>query len=129
MTALEYGSGIGITSFLLKDYLKEITSMGKSSEMVSVMNEKIGTTKVKKLKALNFDLEHTDYKGGKFDLNFTQMVLHHVADIDYIIKNFYNLLNSGGNLAIADFYHGDGSFHGERRKFLTLKQNNLMYCC
>ena len=28
MTALEYGAGTGITSFLLKDYLKEITLNG-----------------------------------------------------------------------------------------------------
>ena len=34
MTALEYGAGTGITSFLLKDHLKEITLMDNSSEMV-----------------------------------------------------------------------------------------------
>ena len=113
MVALEYGAGTGITSFLLKDYLKEITLMDSSSEMVRVMNEKIKTTKVKNLKTLNFDLEHTDYKGGKFDLIFTQMVLHHVTDIENIIKKFYNLLNPGGYLAIADLYPEDGSFHGE----------------
>jgi ubiquinone/menaquinone biosynthesis C-methylase UbiE len=113
MTALEYGAGTGITSFLLKDYLKEITLMDNSSEMVKVMNEKIKTTKVKNLKALNFDLEHTDYKGGKFDLIFTQMVLHHVTDTENIIKTFYGLLNPEGYLAIADLYPEDGSFHGE----------------
>lgn len=113
MTALEYGAGTGITSFLLKDYLKEITLMDNSSEMVRVMNEKIKTTKVKNLKALNFDLEHTDFKAGKFDLIFTQMVLHHVTDIEHIIKIFNNLLNPGGYLAIADLYSEDGSFHGE----------------
>ena len=113
MTALEYGAGTGITSFLLKDYLKEITLMDNSSEMVKVMNEKIKTTKVKNLKALNFDLEHTDYKGGKFDLIFTQMVLHHVTDTENIIKTFYGLLNPEGYLAIADLFPEDGSFHGE----------------
>jgi len=113
MTALEYGAGTGITSFLLKDYLKEITLMDNSSEMVKVMNEKIKTTKVKNLKALNFDLEHTDYKGGKFDLIFTQMVLHHVTDTENIIKTFYGLLNPEGYVAIADLYPEDGSFHGE----------------
>ena len=113
MTALEYGAGTGIASFMLKDYLKEITLMDSSSEMVRAMNDKIKTTKVKNLKTLNFDLEHEDYKAGKFDLIFTQMVLHHVADIENIIKKFYNLLNPGGYLAIADLYTEDGSFHGE----------------
>ena len=113
MIALEYGAGTGIASFLLKDYLKEITLMDSSSEMVRVMNEKIKTTKVKNLKTLNFDLEHTDYSGGKFDLIFTQMVLHHVTDIENIIRKFYNLLKPDGYIAIADLYPEDGSFHGE----------------
>jgi tRNA (cmo5U34)-methyltransferase len=113
MTALEYGAGTGIVSFLLKDYLKEITLMDNSSEMVRIINEKIKTTKVRNLKTLNFDLEHADYIGGKFDLIFTQMVFHHVTDIENIINKFYNLLNPGGHLAIADLYPEDGSFHGK----------------
>ena len=113
MTALEYGAGTGIASFMLKDYIKEITLMDNSSEMVRAINDKIRTTKVKNLKTLNFDLEHKDYKAGKFDLIFTQMVLHHVADIENIIKKFYDLLNLGGYLAIADLYTEDGSFHGD----------------
>jgi ubiquinone/menaquinone biosynthesis C-methylase UbiE len=113
MTALEYGAGTGIASFLLKDHLKEITLMDNSSEMVRIMNEKIKTTKVRNLKTLNFDLENMDYKGDRFDLIFTQMVFHHVADIEDIIKKFYDLQNPGGHLAIADLYPEDGSFHGK----------------
>ena len=113
MTALEYGAGTGITSFLLKDHLKEITLMDNSTEMVKVMNDKIKASKAKNLKVLNFDLEHSDYNGGKFDLILTQMVLHHVIDIESIIKRFRNLLNQGGYLAIADLYEEDGSFHGD----------------
>ncbi len=113
MTALEYGAGTGIAGFMLKDYIEEITLMDSSSEMVRAINDKIRTTKVKNLKTLNFDLEHNDYKAGKFDLIFTQMVLHHVADVENIIKKFYDLLNTGGHLAIADLYTEDGSFHGD----------------
>jgi len=113
MIALEYGAGTGIASFLLKDYLKEITLMDNSSEMVRVIDEKIKSTKFPNLKALNFDLEHSDYTDGKFDFIFNQMVLHHVDDIENIIRKFYNLLNPGGYIAIADLYPENGSFHGE----------------
>lgn len=113
MTALEYGAGTGITSFLLKDDLKEIILMDNSSEMVKIMKEKIKKSNVKNVKTLMFDLEHFNYTKGKFDLIFTQMVLHHVVDIDTIISRFNQLLNPGGYLAIADLYHEDGSFHGE----------------
>lgn len=113
MIALEYGAGTGITSFILKDQLKEITLMDNSSEMVKVMNEKIESSQAKNLKTLNFNLEVDEYKDGKFDLIFTQMVLHHVIDIDRIIKKFHQLLNRHSYLAIADLKEEDGSFHGE----------------
>jgi len=113
MTALEYGAGTGVTSFLLKDYVKEITLMDNSSEMLRMINEKIDSAKVMNLKALNFNLETQEYNDGKFDLIFTQMVLHHVFDVEKIIGVFNTLLNQGGFLAIADLYEEDGSFHGE----------------
>jgi ubiquinone/menaquinone biosynthesis C-methylase UbiE len=114
MTAMEYGAGTGIASFLLRDSLKEIILMDNSSEMVRVINEKIETAKVTNLKVLNFDLEHNDLNGNlKFDLIFSQMVLHHVDDIDTVIHKFGKLLNPGGYLAIADLYEEDGSFHGD----------------
>jgi ubiquinone/menaquinone biosynthesis C-methylase UbiE len=110
---MEYGAGTGITSFLLKELVGEITLMDNSPEMVKIMNEKIKAAKTKNLKALNFDLEHSEFLEGKFDLIFTQMVLHHVVDIDSIIKKFSTLVSPGGFLAIADLYEEDGSFHGE----------------
>ena len=113
MTALEYGAGTGIGSFLLKDYLKRITLMDNSSEMVKIIEEKIRSLKVNNLRALNFNLETHVYREEKFDLIFTQMVLHHVNDIEKIISRFHTLLNPQGHLAIADLYEEDGSFHGE----------------
>jgi len=113
MTALEYGAGTGITSFILKDHFKEITMMDNSEEMVKIMNEKIKTAGTKNLNSILFNLEKDNWTGKKFDLILTQMVLHHVIDIDNIIGKFHELLNQGGFLAIADLYPEDGSFHGE----------------
>jgi tRNA (cmo5U34)-methyltransferase len=113
MTALEFGAGTGLTSFLIKDQLKEITMMDSSSEMVRIMNEKIEAVQAKNLKATYFDLEKNDWHNGKFDLIISQMVLHHVEDIESIIKKFYLMLNPGGYMAIADLYPEDGSFHGD----------------
>lgn len=113
MSALEYGAGTGVASFLLKDYLKKITLMDNSTEMVKIIEEKIRSGKVKNLKVINFDLEQNDYKSEKFDLIFNQMVLHHVTDTESIIHKFGELINPGGYLAIADLYKEDGSFHEE----------------
>jgi ubiquinone/menaquinone biosynthesis C-methylase UbiE len=111
--ALEFGAGTGILSFMLKDYFDEITLMDSSPEMVRIINEKIEVAGVKNFKPLLFDLEHNEYTGNRFDLIFTQMVLHHVSDIELIIDRFFKMLSPGGNLAIADLYPEDGSFHGD----------------
>jgi ubiquinone/menaquinone biosynthesis C-methylase UbiE len=113
MTGLEFGAGTGITSFLLSVYLKEITMMDNSREMVRMMNEKILKLSATNLRPVFFDLEHSDYREGSFDLIFTQMVTHHIADIESIFNKFSALLNTGGYLAIADLYSEDGSFHGD----------------
>jgi tRNA (cmo5U34)-methyltransferase len=112
MIALEYGAGTGITSFLLKDYLREITMMDSSAEMVRVMLEKTRATNVVNLKPLLFDLEKQEWTGGQFDLLITQMVLHHVLDLENIFRKFFEIIKPGGYLAIADLYPEDGSFHG-----------------
>jgi len=111
MRALEYGAGTGILSFLMKDKFSEIVLMDSSKEMIRVCEEKVTYFKAGHIKPLWFDLEHQDYD-GKFDIIYSQMVLHHVNDVDTILNKFDALLNPGGLLAIADLYTEDGSFHG-----------------
>lgn len=113
MEALEYGAGTGISSFILKDFLERITLMDNSIEMIKIINQKIAATKVQNLHAVHFDLEYDDYSDSSFDLIFTQMVLHHVNDIESIITRFSKMLNKDGFIAIADLYREDGSFHGD----------------
>jgi len=112
MNALEYGSGTALLSFALMDRFAEIVLMDNSREMTAVTEEKIAARQIKNMKPIFFDLEHDDYS-GKFDIIYSQMVMHHVNDVDAILLKFYNLLNPGGYLAIADLYAEDGSFHGE----------------
>lgn len=113
MKALEFGSGTGITSFFLKDHLGEITLMDSSREMLRVADEKIDASGSDNLKTLFHDLSVTNYTENSFDLIFSQMVVHHISDVEDIISKFHSLLNPGGYLAIADLYPEDGSFHGE----------------
>jgi tRNA (cmo5U34)-methyltransferase len=113
MKALEFGAGTGILSFLLADRFTEITLMDSSREMVNVMKEKVLKTGLDHLKPLFFDLEKEDFTLRTFDCIYTQMVMHHVADIGGVVNRFYRLLNPGGWLAIADLYKEDGTFHSE----------------
>ncbi|RPH32030.1 MAG: class I SAM-dependent methyltransferase [Bacteroidales bacterium] len=112
MEALEFGAGTGILSFMLKDNLHKIILMDSSAEMVRIIEGKVAETKADNLKPMLFDLEREVFSEKRFDLIFTQMVLHHVADVESIIDKFSKMLNIGGYLAIADLYKEDGSFHG-----------------
>ena len=113
MKALEFGAGTGLLSFALRSYFTEIILMDSSREMVKVTEEKLRAGHIKNMTALYFDLEKRNYTNRTFDIIYSQMVFHHVANTEKLIKKFYKLLNPGGVLAIADLYKEDGSFHGE----------------
>jgi 2-polyprenyl-3-methyl-5-hydroxy-6-metoxy-1,4-benzoquinol methylase len=111
MKALEYGAGTGLLSFNLRDRFTEIVLMDNSSEMIKVCHEKVAYYGALHMKPLLFDLEQHDYH-EKFDIIYSQMVLHHVNKVELLLNRFYDLLNAGGYLVIADLYAEDGSFHG-----------------
>ena len=111
-TALEFGAGSGLLSLLLSDQLKEITLMDGSLGMINIIKEKIASGGFKHLKPVHLDLEKEPFTGS-YDLIFSQMVFHHVEDIDGVLEKFHLFLNPGGFLAIADLYPEDGSFHGD----------------
>lgn len=113
MSAMEFGAGTGLLSFMLKDHLGEITLIDNSEGMVRVLNEKLKTEKSSRMKAVRADLEHEDLPAESFDIVYTLMVMHHVGDPEAVIRKFHRLLRPGGHLAIADLYSEDGSFHGE----------------
>jgi ubiquinone/menaquinone biosynthesis C-methylase UbiE len=78
--------------------------------MTAVAEEKINSQGIQNMKPLFFDLEHQNYT-DKFDIIYTQMVMHHVQDVDVMLLKFYSILNPGGFIAIADLYTEDGTFH------------------
>lgn len=128
---LEFGAGTGIAAFLLKDHFRKIVMIDSSPGMVRIMKRKILKSNAKNLYVRLFDLERNPWRGRKFDLVMTQMVLHHIADTEGIIIKFHNLLRPGGYLAIADLYPEDGSFHGDgftgHRGFDTDWLTELLY--
>jgi ubiquinone/menaquinone biosynthesis C-methylase UbiE len=111
MKALEFGAGTGLLSFALKNHFALITLMDSSEEMIKATFEKIIYAKERSLIPVFFDLEKKNYTEQKFDMVFSQMVMHHVKDIDKMFDKFYGLLNKKGKLAIADLYTEDGTFH------------------
>jgi len=64
------------------------------------------------MKPVKLDLTSDPLPSKQFDLVYTMMTLHHIPDTQLILTQFYELLNSGGYLCVADLDKEDGSFHG-----------------
>ena len=111
--AMEYGSGTGLLSFNLKDDLGYIVLADSAEVMLDVADRKIKEQGVENMETLYIDLLQKSIYDHTFDLIYTMMALHHIADTEKIIKTFYEILNPGGQLVIIDLDSEDGSFHGD----------------
>ncbi|OIP00371.1 MAG: hypothetical protein AUJ97_07820 [Bacteroidetes bacterium CG2_30_32_10] len=112
MKGFEFGCGTGLVSINLQPYLKTITLADNSQGMLNVVKEKIRKQKFSNLNILKTDLIQGKIPTEKFDIIYTVMTMHHIADINAILTRFHFLLNNMGYLAIVDLDKEDGSFHG-----------------
>ncbi len=111
MSALEYGCGTGLLSFVLQSDLGYITLADTSQGMLDVLAEKISASGVDNMTPLRLDLSVDPLPGPTFDLTYSLMTLHHIADAKGILKKFHALLKPGGWLCVSDLDREDGTFH------------------
>ena len=112
LSALEYGCGTGLLSFALSRELGSITLADSSAGMLAVLREKIAASGADHLRPMRLDLTVDPLPAERYDLIYTLMTLHHVSDVDRILRDFHALLRPDGALCIADLDREDGSFHG-----------------
>jgi 2-polyprenyl-3-methyl-5-hydroxy-6-metoxy-1,4-benzoquinol methylase/dienelactone hydrolase len=112
MRALEYGCGTGLLSFALREAVGPITLVDSSRGMIETLERKIAATGATAMTPRLLDLAGGDRLEGEYDLVYTLMTLHHVADIPHLLDAFHGILAPGGYLCIADLDQEDGSFHG-----------------
>jgi ubiquinone/menaquinone biosynthesis C-methylase UbiE len=111
MNALEYGCGTGLLSFALQPNLGCITLADTSQGMLDVLSEKIASDGVTHMRPIRLDLTVDSLPAEQYDLTYSLMTLHHIADTKHILTQFHALLKSGGYLLVADLDKEDGSFH------------------
>ena len=118
MRALEVGGGTGRLSILLADRVGSVVVTDPSGGMVRVAQERIEAAGLRdRLRAAQADLT-TDPLDGAYDVVWSSMALHHVADPDGLLRSVAGLLVNGGRLAIADLDDDpDGAFHAEKPDF------------
>lgn len=101
-TLLDYGSGTGLVSLGLVDYVKELFLVDSSKEMTAIATQKITDKQITNAQAICRDLldEELDLK---VDIILVSLVLLHIPNTELILSKLYNQLKPGGQLIIVDF--------------------------
>ncbi len=113
LCGFEYGCGTGLLSFALQPRLQHIALADSSPGMLGVLREKIAASGIGNMTPIQLDLTSDPLPEQRFDLIYSLMTFHHIADTDAILRDLFTLLYSSGHLCIADLDSEDGSFHGE----------------
>lgn len=118
MRALDIGGGTGRLSILLADRVGSVVVTDPSAGMVRVARERIRSAGLAdRLRAVRADLV-TDGLEGSYDVAWSSMALHHVQDLDALLRSVATLLVDGGRLCIADLDEDrDGAFHADKVDF------------
>lgn len=111
-TALEVGCGTGTLALLLSAEIGHILATDASAGMIAKLREKLASHAPGNITAGQMDLLKGDSPNRTFDLVYTAMALHHVADTSRFLTLLLSCLNPEGTLFIADLCEEDGSFHG-----------------
>ncbi len=111
MSALEIGCGTGLLSFALREDFASITLADTSQGMLGVLSGKIKAAKAGNMHPVRLDLCVDPLPAQRFHVAYSLMALHHIPDTDGILRRFYDVLEPGGWLVIADLDKEDGSFH------------------
>ena len=116
--ALDVGGGTGRLSILLADRVGSVVVTDPSGGMVQVAQERIEAAGLAdRLRAVRADLT-SDPIEGSYDVAWSSMALHHVPDLDALLRALAGLLAGGGRLAIADLDRDpDGAFHADKVDF------------
>lgn len=115
--ALEFGCGTGLVSFNLLLVVREITLIDSSEEMIHVVKNKIKNCAIHNMSALEMNIVKDDQLPTQYDLIYSSMALHHVADTKKLLSKLYKHLEKGGRICIVDLIEEDGSFHREDKEF------------
>src|SRR4051794_877452 len=118
MKAVDVGGGTGRLSILLADLVGSVVVTDTSAGMVQVARERIEAAGLSnRLRAVQADLT-TDRLDGRYDVAWSSMALHHVQDLDGLLRSLAGHLIDGGRLSIADLDEDpDGAFHADKVDF------------
>ena len=111
MHLADFGSGTGLLLREIAPYVNKITAIDRSKSMNEVLRNNLDEIDCQvEILPIDLSIEKPDIT---FDGIISSMTMHHVKDINRLFETFYDMLKSGGFIALADLDCEDGSFHSE----------------
>jgi len=111
MELMDFGAGTGLLSYFVAPYVKKITAVDNSPSMLLEFQNKCDEF-VCETEVIEKDLSE-ETLDRKFDGVISSMTIHHLDDTLALFSKFYDMLDDGGFIAIADLDSEDGSFHSD----------------
>lgn len=121
MDVLDYGCGTGLLGLYLLPHVRSITGADNSEGMLSVLRQKVAKLGADNIRTLRLNLEQDAIPSDRYDLITVGMALHHIADVQRVLRAFFSMLRPGGCLCVADLDTEPGTFHGPNPQDLGVR--------
>lgn len=110
--ALEVGAGTGVVTMIMAPKLAHLTALDPKSGMLGMLREKLARRPQYPVEVV-VGKAPEQIPDDQYDLVYSVLTMHHVADVPGMLKGIAPHVQSGGRIAIADLDVEDGSFHYE----------------
>lgn len=111
MRVLDYGCGTGLVSLFLAPHVRSVTGADNSPGMLDVLRRKIAESGIGNMDLLQLDLQYDRAPDAQYEMIVVSMAMHHIADLDRVLRAVYELTEPGGMLCLADLDLEPGTFH------------------
>ncbi|MDG6904875.1 MAG: class I SAM-dependent methyltransferase [Nitrososphaerota archaeon] len=109
LRVLDIGTGFGAVAGFLSKHLSKsskLWTVDPAREMLEgakMMLAKEGLDKRIPIEFVKADASNLDFEDGFFDIVVSVMVLHHVQDLNSVLKELLRVLKKGGKLILVDY--------------------------
>ncbi len=111
-SALDYGAGTGLLSFELAEQLDHVTLLDTSVGMLQQAKEELrGRGLAWRTEVRDLSRPDPGHPQQGFDLIYSMLTLHHVADTAELLRSFATALRDGGQLVLIDLPPGSEAYH------------------
>lgn len=111
MDVLDFGCGTGLISLRMAPFVHSVTCVDTSQGMLDVLKRKVEEKRLSNVFLRRLEGASLDGIDGRYELILSSMTLHHIADVEALIRKFAALSTPGGCLCIADLDPEGGRFH------------------